>query len=129
MTAAVVLCLDGASARHLGRALEAYRARCRGDGMPLPPALADLLAATTGQGRPDVEADEDMADDGRMTPLLLTYLEAGQRLRLSERSVRRLVAAGDLRAVEVGGRRRIHTADLEQYAERLRHGHPQEVTA
>lgn len=45
-------------------------------------------------------------------PVLFTYAEVSERLRMSERSVRRLVATGELPAVELGGLRRVHHEDL-----------------
>jgi excisionase family DNA binding protein len=54
--------------------------------------------------------------------LLLTLEEAGAELRVSEDTVERMVAEGDLLAVRVGkkGRRRIRRADLERFVARLK---------
>ena len=48
-------------------------------------------------------------------PLLLTYGAAGAKLSLSARTIRRLVDAGDLPVVRIGGAVRIAQADLEAY--------------
>lgn len=53
-------------------------------------------------------------------PLVLTYQEAADILRLSERSVRTLVAGGFLTAVHpTPGTTRIRAADLQDYINRL----------
>jgi excisionase family DNA binding protein len=51
--------------------------------------------------------------------LLVNYRVAVDAQAVSERSVRRLVAARRLPAVDLGGNRRIRTADLVAYVERL----------
>ncbi len=117
----LVVSLDPDAARHLARALEANRRWCTTNGHRLPPALADLaLLATAGQDRTNGRAGDDFAHDASMTPLLLTYAEAAERLRVSERTVRRLVDAGDLPSVVVGTRPRVHSDDLTAYAAGLR---------
>lgn len=116
----VVLDLDPAARAHLRRAIEAYARRCRENGVRLPAALSDLaFLATTGQERTNIDHAEDVAHDGHVTTLL-TFAEVAERLRVSERTVRRLVSDGSLPAVEVASKRRVHTADLDAYAEGLR---------
>ena len=46
---------------------------------------------------------------------LLTLKEVGLILGLSERSVRRIIQAGDLPAIRIGGSPRIRSADLRAY--------------
>ena len=46
---------------------------------------------------------------------LLRLKEVGLLLGLSERSVRRIVQAGDLPAIRIGGSPRIRSADLRAY--------------
>jgi excisionase family DNA binding protein len=46
---------------------------------------------------------------------LLTPPQASERLQVSLSTVRRLVAAGDLRAVRVGGQLRIDPDDLRRF--------------
>ena len=46
---------------------------------------------------------------------LLTLKEVGLILGLSERSVRRIVRAGDLPAIRIGASPRIRSADLRAY--------------
>lgn len=89
--------------------------------MKVPAALSDLaVLASAGLERTCEEVGPGPVEDALMTPLLLTFPETAARLRLSERTVRRLVDGGELPAVEVAGRRRIHVTDLEDYAEALR---------
>jgi excisionase family DNA binding protein len=52
-------------------------------------------------------------------PLLLTIDEAGQALGLSRSSVRRLINAGDLPSVKVGGCRRISAQAIANYVSTL----------
>lgn len=118
----LALQLDRVAAHHLARALESHRRWCRANGHQLPPALADLaLMVSDGQERPNNAPGDDLLDDGQMSPLLYTYAEVAGRLRVSERTIRRLVLAGELTPVDVGARnRRIHHLDLETYAAGLR---------
>jgi len=46
---------------------------------------------------------------------LLTVAEAASALRVHQMTVRRHIKQGDLRAVRVGGRIRIHQEDLDAY--------------
>jgi excisionase family DNA binding protein len=58
-----------------------------------------------------------MATDVR-TPQLLTVREVATRLKLSEKSVRRRIASGELPAVRLGGRGtqlRVDERELDQY--------------
>ena len=52
---------------------------------------------------------------GELFDRLLTLKEVGFILGLSERSVRRIVQAGDLRAIRIGGSPRVRSADLRAY--------------
>lgn len=124
MAAALVVSLDATAARHLVRALEEHRRWCRANGHCLPSALSDLaLLASAGQERTTSTADTESSHDAPVTPmpLLFSFAEVAEYLRTSERSVRRLAAAGELPTVEVAGKRRVHHEDLTEYAERLRH--------
>lgn len=120
MTAFVTM-LDGPALAHLRRALTAEARRCRADGLRLPPALAELstqLAATDGQRRTSIDDSHDVGDARIMTALTalaVTYDEAARLLRVSERTVRRLVSSGALSAVRVGSAPRIRVEDLRQY--------------
>lgn len=112
--------LDFAAAAHLRRALEAHARWCREQGYPLPDALRQLSAlATGGQERPK---DAPVIELPEAAPMLVDYVIAAERLGVSVRTVRRLVAAGELRAVAIGAARRIHVEDLDDYTHRLRTG-------
>lgn len=110
--------LDDASRYHLTRALEAHAVECRKNGHTLPVPLAELWnLARAGQGRTPLGDGDAGPHDA---PVLLTYADVGKRLRVSARTVQRLVAAGALPVVVVGSSPRVHYADLHAYAERLR---------
>jgi excisionase family DNA binding protein len=74
-----------------------------------------LLVASQGQARPMLDVDAQAGE-----AFAMTYETAARRLAVSSRTVRRLVANGELPRVEIGGCSRIATADLEAFAEGLR---------
>ena len=121
MTALVALDLDGVAGRPLARALDDHRRWCRANGHTMPADLVQLvgLLASNGQSRTTSPAVDDLTDTGPMT-LAYTFSEAGALLGVSERTVRRLVAAGELRSISVASSPRIHREDLEHYAQALR---------
>ncbi len=49
---------------------------------------------------------------------LLTRREVAQQLALGQRTVARLIAAGDLQCVRIGRPVRVRPADLEQFIDR-----------
>lgn len=57
--------------------------------------------------------------EGREAPELLTLEEVRERLKVSEWTVRRLVAKGSLRAVHIGRLLRFRPADLRAFIEGL----------
>ena len=78
---------------------------------------AALLLAIRGHSRPTLALADDRSDD--LDVLTLNYGAAAARLGVSPRTLRRLIAAGELPVVMVGGHPRIRTADLVGYVERL----------
>ncbi len=93
------------------------------DGRPVPEGVQVLAQVVTRDdfrsivARPGLalEPNSHLPDDG-LVSLAYTYHDAGKLLGdVSERTVRRLVAAGELAVVDVGGQRRIARADLERY--------------
>ena len=55
--------------------------------------------------------------------LLLTVPQAAKILGLGRSYVyQALISTGDLRSIKIGGARRVHMADVTEYAERLRSG-------
>ena len=81
-----------------------------------------LLQTTAGHGGPISDSPSLGPHDGRMAPLLLDLGEVAGALRLSLSTVKRLLAAGTLPAVEVAGKRRVRRCDLEAYVEGLGDG-------
>lgn len=120
MSAVVVLGLDDVLTSHLTRALVQHARWCRANGISVPAPLVEMLneLASAGQRRPTVAAPVSDPHDDLML-LAVTYEGAAHRLGVSERSVRRLVAAGKLRAVDVAGCPRIRASDLSDYVEGL----------
>jgi excisionase family DNA binding protein len=119
-----VVVLDDAECRVIVVALERLARSCRVDGMPVPPAVADVIAAL-GDHRRQQATDSPVVDvDGGIVPvqpLLVDIDHAAAMLAVSARQVERLVANGELRSVIVGARaRRIRRDDLEEYVSRLR---------
>jgi excisionase family DNA binding protein len=56
-------------------------------------------------------------------PRLMTIADAAEALAVSNRTVRRLIDEGALRAIKVRRQVRIHPADLDDYLTRCRDGH------
>lgn len=57
-----------------------------------------------------------------MSPLLLTYEQAASVLACSVRQVKRLVAAGELTSVRLGGAVRLRVEDLNSYVSKMSRG-------
>jgi excisionase family DNA binding protein len=115
VTASVHIEDDPETRRHLLAAVTAHVRRLQRDGRSVPAGLAMLLVAPDGQGRTPVGEIAESADGGGMTPLALDYRSAGAVLGVSERTTRRLVRAGELPSVNVGGCPRVRMADLVAY--------------
>ena len=113
------------TARHLGKALELYWRWCRENGTVAPREVQILsghidFLARNGPPRTDAVISAGVSHRESMTDeliLSMTYKDVAQRLRLSERTVRRLVAAGELKVVRIGGAPRVRVADLLEYVE------------
>jgi len=106
---------------HLARALAEHTRWCRTNGVGVPGelgALLENLSASRGQGRTSPPVPPANMDDDRML-LAVDYRTAAARLAVSERTVRRMVAAGRIPAVTIGGCRRIRTDDLTDYVANL----------
>ena len=84
-------------------------------------ALAELATdrARRRQEATSVDGWAALADGGDVNPLLTTLDGAADRLSIGRRSVQRLVAAGRLPAVRVGGATRVRLADLDRYVDEL----------
>lgn len=53
-----------------------------------------------------------------MPPLALSYADAGRLIDVSESTIKRLVAAGELCAIDVGRSRRVPVSEVERYVAR-----------
>ena len=97
--------------------LGALRRQMQTDGVRLPAdvkALQERFAARSGHTRTTVDVAPVVADPAEQS-LLLTYDDVAALLRVSERTVRRLVGNGQLLAVRVAGATRIRRSDLEEF--------------
>src|SRR5919112_3697564 len=72
--------------------------------------LVAMLADTTGPERTELDACEELPE-----PELVGYEEAGRRMGLSARTVRRMVTRGELPAVRAGRRVLLRTTDLREF--------------
>jgi len=111
-------------AGHLCLAVQQHRQWARRAGLALPDELDQLERALATRARRGQEGTplEDLwsvRHAQTMSPQLLDYPAAGQVLGVSQRTVKRLVAAGDLPVVRVLGSARIRVEDIDGYIARL----------
>lgn len=113
----ILLAIDDATARHVLAALSAHQDALRRNGMTASSSIRDLVSvlANRGQARTSLDLRASGVDDRDMAPLTLSYRDAGVLLGKSDRTVRRLVDAGLLPAVEVLGTKCVRRADLEAF--------------
>ena len=116
----VAIADDETLRRHLLVALSAHLATLRRDGVPVPAGVAELadVLRNSGLRRPEAANVRHgvAADAGSAAEVLaVDYRQAAERLGVSARTVRRMVAAGELPVVEVGGCRRIRDSDLRAH--------------
>lgn len=125
-----VFLLDGSTAAHLAAAITAHRSALIANGVRPPVSLLDLGHFVTGvaSGGQRSALAAPGAHAAPMHPtttqLLLDYDESGRLLDVSGRTVRRLVASGDLPAVRVGRQVRIRPEDLAAYVAQLQQSEP-----
>jgi len=120
--------LDQQAAAHVAAALSSHFHWARDNGYRPPPELLDLAdrclkGARGGQAGTAVDAIADRADAAPVTALLLSYRQAAAVLGVSVRTITRLVAAGELPSVHVGGIVRIRREDVESYVASLASRH------
>ncbi len=115
---------------HLALAMSRYARDLRRDRLPVPPSIDELAALLMSCARscpPTTQVDdeesttEDVAVAG---PLLITKAEAGEYLRVSIRTVERLISAGKLPLVHVEGAARLRVTDVEAYVQSLAPAEP-----
>lgn len=95
----------------------------RADGLHADPEVSDFVTTLAGARRGlagTTLAPGSTSGDHESMTRLLAYPEAAARLAVSERHLKRLVAAGDLPRVRIGAASRIHTDDLERFLTTLR---------
>ena len=121
----IVLDLNEQDRQHLRHALGAYVAllRIKGESWPGVAALDAAVRAgqSSGQTRPSpTSADQHRHDaDGSQHECLLAPDAAAEVLRISARTLRRRVVAGELPVVKLGPRTtRYRRSDLDLYIER-----------
>lgn len=111
---------------HVAVALANHEGWALRNGTTLPAGFLELarsvaFAARRGQARPTLDTPLPAVSAAPMTPLAVTYQQAGAALNVSERTVRRLVASGDLPTVQVGaGLVRVLATDLQVYLDKQR---------
>ena len=101
---------------HLVRALAEHSRWLHRQGIAAPPELTellDVLTALSGHTRPKRDGSVAPADDAPVR--LIGEAEVARCLSVSARTVRRLVATGDLPSVLIGRARRVHVDDVDAY--------------
>ena len=101
--------LDDVAKAHVYRALDAHVRWCAVNAITVPNAVRALraaLSASNGQQRTEVADGPAEGDElgGLMEARLLTPDQVARRLRLSPRSVRRLIGSGVLPSLKSAGR-------------------------
>lgn len=122
-TLPVLLNLSPTVAAHLTSAIHEYCERARLSYNSVPAELREIersLAdrAMWGQEGPSFDDLWRAHEAERVMPALLTYRQASVLLGVSERTVKRRVAAGTLTPVRDGGISRLRVTDLEAFIER-----------
>jgi excisionase family DNA binding protein len=107
---------DAARLAFVAKALAEFRDRCAVNGAAMPLGLEAALAVATGRQAAPLLVST--VDDPHT--VAMTYRDAAARLGVSERTVDRLIAAGELVAVDIGGCARVRLTDLRAYVDGLR---------
>ncbi len=108
------------AARHLAQALRTHRVRVERDGGAVPESVLVLerlarFRVTAGQDGSGNGGSAPSVDDHGVTQRLLTYRQTADALVCSESTVKRLVAAGELPCVHIGGAVRVRVSDLDRF--------------
>jgi len=120
----LLLTMSAEVAGHVTIALQQHRKWARTAGLAVPDELDHLeralaIRARRGQTGTPVEDLWSVRHAQTMTPRLLTYAATATVLGVGERTVKRLVAAGDLTPVRIGGSSRVRVEDVDDYIARL----------
>ena len=116
--AEVRLVLGPGLRQHLRRMLLVYEGDLRRNGVSLPPELGELLQLVTTANGGHIRGDRVTIAPRRAEAVLMTYDQAAEMLGRSPRTVRRMVARRQLRAVGSGSGRRIPAAEVARYVRR-----------
>jgi len=119
-----VIAMTAEVAGHVCIALQQHRKWARTAGLAVPDELDQLERALANRARRGQDGTplEDLwsvRHAQTMSPQLLDYAAAGQVLGVSVRTIKRLVAAGDLPVVRVLGAARVRVEQLDDYIARL----------
>lgn len=115
---------DVTAALHLASALEQHRRRVERDGGAVPEliSLLERLARFRVSAGQDGSTFGDSAgplDDQSVTPRLLTLQQVGDALAVSESTVKRLIASGELKSVHIGSRTLVRLEDVDVFVASL----------
>jgi excisionase family DNA binding protein len=134
-TGPFLLDVSPALAGHIATAIRVHREWAAGAGLQLPEGLVEVeshLASRAMRGQRGTPVDDlwEVRDGQLVSPRLLSYEDTGRALSCSVRTVKRLVAAGDLPAVRLGeGSIRIRVSDVDAYVAGLSSTNPTGATA
>lgn len=129
ITGPLIVDVTPALAGHLATAIRVHREWAARTGLQMPAGLLELesfLASRAMRGQRGTPVDDlwEVRDGGHVSPRLLTYDETARTLSCSERTVKRLVASGELHAVRLGeGAVRIRVIDVDTYVADLASTH------
>jgi len=120
----LLLTMSAEVAGHVTIAIQQHRAWARTAGLALPDELDQLeralaIRARRGQDGTPLEDLWSVRHAQTMAPQLLDYAATAKVLGVSERSVKRIIATGDLTPVKIGGSSRIRVEQLDNYLELL----------
>ena len=120
----IIVDVDDRAAGFLIIAIEDLRKRMAYTGLAMPAGVPELAAAlrqrlSQGHAGPALDDLAAVADAVRVSPLAITYDDAAELLGIGRSSLKRLIAAGRIATVSIGGAVRIRTADLEAYVAKL----------
>ncbi len=120
----LLLTMSAEVAGHVTIAIQQHRAWARRAGLALPEELPEIeralaIRARRGQTGTPVEDLWQVRHAEQVSPKLLSYAATATVLGISERSVKRIIATGDLRPVKIGGSSRIRVEDVDGFIDRL----------
>jgi len=111
-------------AGHVCIAIQQHRKWARTSGLAAPDELDEIeralaTRARRGQDGTPLEDLWTLRHAEQVSPKLLSYAATATVLGVGERTVKRLVAAGDLTPVRIGGSSRVRVEDVDDYIARL----------